>query len=188
VKSNVLTTTFEFNPELHHALSTFDDLSDLESEEDFLNGIVDLREQSTNDLKRSRSATCSTTLSSFLGEVDYEDCSSVASTGYSSIDSSEERPAKKIKCSQEASEPTMNMAAGSSEGGSGSQHTPANEQTAQSNHTSVSGSDGTTAALPAPTNRRGRKQSLTEDPSKTFVCELCNRRFRRQEHLKRHCK
>lgn len=35
-------------------------------------------------------------------------------------------------------------------------------------------------------NRRGRKPSLTEDPSKTFVCHLCNRRFRRQEHLKRH--
>lgn len=34
--------------------------------------------------------------------------------------------------------------------------------------------------------RRGRKQSLTEDPSKTFVCHLCSRRFRRQEHLKRH--
>ena len=38
----------------------------------------------------------------------------------------------------------------------------------------------------APVNRRGRKQSLTEDPSKTFVCTLCHRRFRRQEHLKRH--
>jgi C2H2 transcription facotor len=38
----------------------------------------------------------------------------------------------------------------------------------------------------APVNRRGRKQSLTEDPSKTFVCTLCSRRFRRQEHLKRH--
>lgn len=38
----------------------------------------------------------------------------------------------------------------------------------------------------APANRRGRKQSLTEDPSKTFVCTLCSRRFRRQEHLKRH--
>ena len=37
-----------------------------------------------------------------------------------------------------------------------------------------------------PVNRRGRKQSLTEDPSKTFVCTLCSRRFRRQEHLKRH--
>lgn len=36
------------------------------------------------------------------------------------------------------------------------------------------------------TTRRGRKQSLTEDPSKTFVCTLCSRRFRRQEHLKRH--
>lgn len=39
---------------------------------------------------------------------------------------------------------------------------------------------------PAPVVRRGRKQSLTEDPSKTFVCHLCTRRFRRQEHLKRH--
>lgn len=37
-----------------------------------------------------------------------------------------------------------------------------------------------------PVSRRGRKQSLTEDPSKTFVCTLCSRRFRRQEHLKRH--
>lgn len=34
--------------------------------------------------------------------------------------------------------------------------------------------------------RRGRKQSLTDDPSKTFACTLCTRRFRRQEHLKRH--
>lgn len=37
-----------------------------------------------------------------------------------------------------------------------------------------------------PIARRGRKQSLTDDPSKTFVCHLCTRRFRRQEHLKRH--
>jgi uncharacterized Zn-finger protein len=42
------------------------------------------------------------------------------------------------------------------------------------------------APTPAPVVRRGRKQSLTEDPSKTFVCHLCTRRFRRQEHLKRH--
>ena len=38
----------------------------------------------------------------------------------------------------------------------------------------------------APVARRGRKPSLTDDPSKTFVCTLCARRFRRQEHLKRH--
>ena len=35
-------------------------------------------------------------------------------------------------------------------------------------------------------SRRGRKQSLTDDPSKTFACDLCSRKFRRQEHLKRH--
>lgn len=51
----------------------------------------------------------------------------------------------------------------------------------------ASSSDEGTAPLPVATSsRRGRKQSLTEDPSKTFVCNLCNRRFRRQEHLKRH--
>jgi hypothetical protein len=42
------------------------------------------------------------------------------------------------------------------------------------------------SAQPQPSNRRGRKQSLTDDPSKTFACTLCSRRFRRQEHLKRH--
>jgi isoaspartyl peptidase/L-asparaginase-like protein (Ntn-hydrolase superfamily) len=36
------------------------------------------------------------------------------------------------------------------------------------------------------TTHGGRKRSLTEDPSNTFVCTLCNRRFRRQQHLKRH--
>ncbi|KAK9466517.1 hypothetical protein V1512DRAFT_248169 [Lipomyces arxii] len=34
--------------------------------------------------------------------------------------------------------------------------------------------------------RRGRKPSLIEDPTKIFVCIHCNRRFRRHEHLKRH--
>lgn len=50
----------------------------------------------------------------------------------------------------------------------------------------ASSSDDATPPPAATTSRRGRKQSLTEDPSKTFVCTLCNRRFRRQEHLKRH--
>jgi hypothetical protein len=50
----------------------------------------------------------------------------------------------------------------------------------------TSSSDENGSSTVAPTSRRGRKQSLTEDPSKTFVCTLCNRRFRRQEHLKRH--
>jgi len=54
------------------------------------------------------------------------------------------------------------------------------------NAIATSSDDGNTPANNAPVSRRGRKQSLTEDPSKTFVCTLCSRRFRRQEHLKRH--
>jgi C2H2 transcription facotor len=50
----------------------------------------------------------------------------------------------------------------------------------------IGGSDAGATPSQPPVNRRGRKQSLTEDPSKTFVCDICNRRFRRQEHLKRH--
>ena len=56
------------------------------------------------------------------------------------------------------------------------------DQTADSTETT----ENTTTSNPAPVARRGRKQSLTDDPSKTFVCSLCSRRFRRQEHLKRH--
>jgi len=55
--------------------------------------------------------------------------------------------------------------------------------------TDMSSCDNSDSATPrAPVVRRGRKQSLTEDPSKTFVCHIpsCGRRFRRQEHLKRH--
>ncbi|KAF1943414.1 hypothetical protein EJ02DRAFT_133143 [Clathrospora elynae] len=58
------------------------------------------------------------------------------------------------------------------------------QETGQVDNAANFDDNGSTAA--APTSRRGRKQSLTEDPSKTFVCDICHRRFRRQEHLKRH--
>jgi hypothetical protein len=54
------------------------------------------------------------------------------------------------------------------------------------NNAASSPEDGNSAHTPQQINRRGRKQSLTDDPSKTFACQLCSRRFRRQEHLKRH--
>ncbi|ERF68048.1 hypothetical protein EPUS_06438 [Endocarpon pusillum Z07020] len=59
-------------------------------------------------------------------------------------------------------------------------------QTSSNDGHAVASSSDAQGQTPAPVNRRGRKQSLTEDPSKTFVCTLCSRRFRRQEHLKRH--
>lgn len=75
-------------------------------------------------------------------------------------------------------------------------HSEGQEQAPNSNQSQSQSSSNDGNAAPshsenggngsAPVNRRGRKQSLTEDPSKTFVCTLCSRRFRRQEHLKRH--
>lgn len=77
--------------------------------------------------------------------------------------------------------------------GDSSASTPAAQQTgapshesSETNPQSTSSSDPQTPSAPIPVGRRGRKPSLTEDPSKTFVCTLCSRRFRRQEHLKRH--
>ena len=58
--------------------------------------------------------------------------------------------------------------------------------TSSDNAIATSSDEAATPAASQPISRRGRKQSLTEDPSKTFVCNLCSRRFRRQEHLKRH--
>ncbi|KAG6011973.1 hypothetical protein E4U54_007786 [Claviceps lovelessii] len=86
-----------------------------------------------------------------------------------------------------SSQPMMNTAAVDND-----QTTSGEEQMDQASpapsecNTSCEDGDTPANSVPATTNRRGRKQSLTEDPSKTFVCDLCNRRFRRQEHLKRH--
>lgn len=66
------------------------------------------------------------------------------------------------------------------------QHTVPSSSHSHSHSSSSSSQEPVTASTSSSTARRGRKQSLTEDPSKTFVCTLCSRRFRRQEHLKRH--
>lgn len=70
----------------------------------------------------------------------------------------------------------------------GSQHTStAPDSLAGSPDGSAATANTTAMSTPnVPVARRGRKQSLTDDPSKTFICNLCSRRFRRQEHLKRH--
>lgn len=46
--------------------------------------------------------------------------------------------------------------------------------------------DGSIQIIPMKESTRGRKPSLEYDATKTFVCTNCSRRFRRQEHLKRH--
>ncbi|KAL1882420.1 hypothetical protein Plec18167_002836 [Paecilomyces lecythidis] len=73
---------------------------------------------------------------------------------------------------------------GNSTEASSSQQTSQKQDKSQTEATASSSSEAPAPHMPVA--RRGRKQSLTDDPSKTFVCTLCSRRFRRQEHLKRH--
>ena len=105
------------------------------------------------------------------------------------------KPAKKTNTDVDMSDSEPNVkheahshAAGSSAGqDSAAQETSnARDSTAASDSNAVGSSTDTAATSAQPVARRGRKQSLTDDPSKTFVCNLCSRRFRRQEHLKRH--
>lgn len=199
---------FEFNPEIPDGLvpdglPSFEDLSDLESEEDFVNSLVHLDTQEVSDIGRPRACTGSSIVSlghcSFIGDEDlsfdetdsfhFQSLPSPPSTT-ASFDEDCHRT-KRLKKSHGkhtcADTPTMNTATTDAQSGNEQPNSPSRDSTAsEERDNSPSGSDDPNASAPAPTNRRGRKQSLTEDPSKTFVCDLCNRRFRRQEHLKRH--
>lgn len=192
------TSSFEFNSTHCHGLPSFDDFSDLESEDDFVNGLVNLGEQPAEQVTtRSRASSDAISLgqSSYVCE-DLEDLDEVdAFDGLprppQSCQDSDEHQSKRVKLSNDTCQPTMNTAAdsasGTTEQQSNNQGNTGSESKNNNSGTSTSGSENAgTTPLPVPQNRRGRKQSLTEDPSKTFVCELCNRRFRRQEHLKRH--
>lgn len=220
--------TFNFAAPAHnHSLPTFDQFSDLDSEEDFVNGLVNF--PSTDNVqffgtKRQRTSSSADLLSldheTFISEDDFEDfeefeesepfavaCLPSPPASGSETEVKKEKRTKKSKkahCDEDSSEfdnlvrsrkytVPMNAASGApaQESTSDSQHNTAPSQSGSSESNNANamgtGSDaGGAGSSQAPVNRRGRKQSLTEDPSKTFVCELCNRRFRRQEHLKRH--
>jgi hypothetical protein len=204
--ANSPNSSLDFQSQLSTTLPSFDALSDLDSEDDFVNGLVNLNDcvaAAPSSRSRASSDALSLDPANYLCGDDSEDFEAADSFGADSLlspaDSCEDGDAhrdKRLKKSRSTSKPTMSSAADSQSGSTQSQSPPGNqESTSSSNATeaknggseSNSGSeDAGPAPLPAPTNRRGRKQSLTEDPSKTFVCDICNRRFRRQEHLKRH--
>lgn len=185
--------TFDFNPALPSGLPTFEDFSDLESEADFSN-LVNLGEVNPIDISRPRACTGSSVVSlghgSFIGdeELSFDDSDAFQFPSLpsptSSIDLSDVHQDKRRKKEKKDTRPIMNTAASDSQ--SGNEQIGATEAASAASDSNASSASEDPSSMPAPTNRRGRKQSLTEDPSKTFVCDLCNRRFRRQEHLKRH--
>ncbi|KAI9704103.1 MAG: hypothetical protein M1836_006964 [Candelina mexicana] len=196
-----------------HCLPAFDSLSELDSEEDF-NGLVDFTPTDSTYNKRQRNDLLSFDEESFLSDGSYddieeEDCKAQpglpsppdSSTCCESV-SMDNQPAKRQKrksnkksSDSEYSDHDSTMVKKEAtngtqpqQGASGEQPSSsvAQSQAASSDSNAITSSSDAAPPAVAPSNRRGRKQSLTEDPSKTFVCTLCSRRFRRQEHLKRH--
>ncbi len=203
-------------------LPAFDAFSDLDSEDDFVNGLVDFTPpESTVYLgnKRQRTELLPFEDDGFLTEDsfdDFEDEDHSATAGLPSPPDSgasrrgSEGASVRMKCKKRSPERKAPKKSGSESdnsdfgsyavkkaqatNGSQSQQSSRQQDTSSASQSQGGSSDGNAlvsgsdapAPAPVPVNRRGRKQSLTEDPSKTFVCTLCSRRFRRQEHLKRH--
>ena len=219
--------TFDFSTQHNHGLPTFDQFSDLDSEDDFVNGLVNFPPTDNVQFfgtKRQRTGSGSDLVSldneTFISEDDFEDFEdfedseqfavaclpSPPASGCEAEVKKEKRTkkSKKAHCEEDSSEfdnlvrsrkytVAMNSASGvtaQESANEGQQNTTAPSQSGSENNTASNmmgtGSEAGATPQQPPVNRRGRKQSLTEDPSKTFVCELCSRRFRRQEHLKRH--
>lgn len=213
--------------------AVFDEFSDLESEDDFVNGLVDFGSiDNTQYLGTKRQRIDSSTYTNFVSDADVNEFESQDTPAHvalpsppnsrasdnfvdvsSTMKAKRKSPAKRSKkghaddCSKVpdaespvklASEkcdasmvPIVNEFAADDDeeeeeitedlnttGSAQCGNAPDGQRNASASESA--------ATTPAPVNRRGRKQSLTDDPSKTFVCELCSRRFRRQEHLKRH--
>lgn len=197
-------SSFAFTTQ-HQDLPSFpDELGGFESEDEFVNGLMHFGDQPAEGTS-VRPRACSDALS--LGHSSYvcDDLEEteegaqfdglpreMSSPAHSHHDGDEPQ-AKRVRLTSQAL--AMNQAADSSSGNMETQNSKQNNQDnggsdsknqTSTSGTSVSGSENPGTPLSAPQNRRGRKQSLTEDPSKTFVCDVCGRRFRRQEHLKRH--
>lgn len=190
------------------SLASFDTFSDFESDSDFILSHPS-PEESVAYLgnKRQRLDLLSFDEEDLLSEDSLEETGGPEQTAYASlptppesrrasdIDSIRMKAKKRSVPKKPASikaqavteaEPTVEGT--SPEQNPGQQQTTptAESNSGSSDNAAIPSSASTPAAGVQPISRRGRKQSLTEDPSKQFVCSVCSRRFRRQEHLKRH--
>ena len=194
-------------------LPNYDNFSDLDSENEFVTDLTRYAPETVYhcDNKRRKSDLLSLDDDSLLSEDSFdelEDTERMASAAFTIPSDSEMSPfeelppqpkapkktrisPKKSKKSPGRSELT-DSETNSPQSANASNDQPESQDSATQDSAVVSADENTiTPGTPASTAgmssaRRGRKQSLTDDPSKTFVCTLCSRRFRRQEHLKRH--
>lgn len=192
--------SFDLEP-LPESGTSYSHLVDLDAGKEF-EDLLNFGEHSSHSSRSRSSSDAHSLVYNDIEDFDADSFSSVESPSSThSVDDCNDcdgHQNKRLK--MESSEPAMTMAADSQSGSTQQeqqqqqQTTPAPESQSNNASDTKNASDesnsmsdnGPHTPAAAPANRRGRKQSLTEDPSKTFVCELCNRRFRRQEHLKRH--
>ncbi|RDW81316.1 putative C2H2 transcription factor (Seb1) [Aspergillus mulundensis] len=181
-------------------LPSFDSFTDLDSDDEFVNRLVDFHPSGTTFYlggKRQRMGTYSLDEDEFLSEhgMDESEDLEVALSGLPTIqldggETAEDMAAKKRgnrKSLKKETESDFSSVQAQMPVNETAVESPAHDHAdCQRQNSVVSTSGSETASAPVSVNRRGRKQSLTDDPSKTFVCTLCSRRFRRQEHLKRH--
>ncbi|KAJ5944381.1 hypothetical protein N7516_004549 [Penicillium verrucosum] len=176
------------------SLPTFDSFSDLDSDDE-LNRLVEFHPAANAVYmggKRQRVHTYPVEDDGFLSEHSLEDTDDSETFMHNGLPSfewtqtaqphtkSEEEPVEEPKTKKRSNRKSRKMAEEEAE----AKALAACESSGDC--CSDDGSVDDSESAPISVNRRGRKQSLTEDPSKTFVCTLCSRRFRRQEHLKRH--
>lgn len=179
------------------SLPTFDSFSDLDSDDE-LNRLVEFHPGGNTIYlgdKRQRIDAYTAEDDGFLSEVDEtDDAECFVPGGLPCFESTESTPSQaetgeiaveETKTKKRSNRKSSRKSA-PSEDSLDAKKTP----DAPAPEPPVNGAENGTAesadSVPVSVNRRGRKQSLTDDPSKTFVCTLCARRFRRQEHLKRH--
>jgi hypothetical protein len=171
--------TSELMP-VNQGFPTFEPIFELDVEDDLCSNKrtrVDSHSHSHSHFAADPSY-CFTDASFSDDEFTFSPCQSDFSFDSSMVDMT---PVRRSASKRSAKPQSYSAAASSS---SQPQQLPSN---APSSSSSASGDEHShSGPSSSSTTRRGRKQSLTEDPSKTFVCTLCSRRFRRQEHLKRH--
>ncbi|EMC91302.1 hypothetical protein BAUCODRAFT_28427 [Baudoinia panamericana UAMH 10762] len=167
----------------------FEPIFELDGEEDCgvmcSNTGVDTIHFNGNKRQRMEMAPMSIEDDGFFSESSYSDEEFAAVASYSPSTSEFSIPEQ---CAAAAAPQTKRKSSKKTADASSAQST-SHQNSSSSASTSASNEGGASAASTpghGSSSRRGRKQSLTDDPSKTFVCTLCSRRFRRQEHLKRH--
>ena len=195
-------------------LQNFDSFSDLDSDNEFVTDLTRFAPDNSQYFgnKRQRLELTPFDNESLLSEdslEDFEEAEQFASTAISPETlvpsdesfvkakstkrarhtvkkSSKKAPIKADPCQSDFGDMDSEAADYSEQTNDTNEASPSHDTPAGSTDENTTASGSAANSSNQPIARRGRKQSLTDDPSKTFVCTLCSRRFRRQEHLKRH--